>query len=283
MPSPDAEIRIVEVPELKAHATALPYLSYVLGQTQISTLLSREGCCPVRVPVAERFAIHKLVVSQLRTNRDAKTEKDIFQSAIVLAALGERFPGAIEAAVMDLPISARKYLTKALPGVLDYLQGHPRTIDELEGAVARTLPEEDRAFAENDSLGGRQESSPEMLHDQVKAKLAELSDREIHWSDTPFKQVIATVLVANERWAAVHTGKSAQILDREYWPLEEGCKYVLDNSGAAPRTTRQPVDINTVAALQHCYGKRVGALVQEWALRDKDLGIGASNHAERSR
>jgi hypothetical protein len=122
---------------LKAHATALPFLSYVLGQTQMSTVLAREGCCPVRIPVAERFAVHKLVVSQLRTNRDAKTEKDIFQASVILAALGEKYPGAIEAAVMDLPISARTHFVKASTQALDLLQEHPRASEELADAVAQ--------------------------------------------------------------------------------------------------------------------------------------------------
>lgn len=137
VPSPDNEIHIVKVPELQAHATALPYLSYALGQTQTATLISREGCCPVRVPVPERFAIHKLVVSQLRTNRDAKTEKDIYQASVVLASLGERFPGAIESAVMDLPISARKYLVGASVAALTLMQGHPRASEEFGDAIAQ--------------------------------------------------------------------------------------------------------------------------------------------------
>lgn len=135
VPSPDTEIRIVEVPELKAYATALPYLSYVLGQTQMATLISRDGCCPIRIPVAERFAIHKLVVSQLRTNRDAKTEKDIFQASVVLAVLGDQFPGAIDAAVSDLPVSARKYLRSAIAPVLARLQAHPRAAEEFAEAT----------------------------------------------------------------------------------------------------------------------------------------------------
>jgi hypothetical protein len=135
VPSANSQIKIVAVPELKAHATALPYLAYVLGQTQISTLLAREGCCPVRIPVAERFAVHKLVVSQLRTNRDTKTEKDIFQAAVILAALGDKYPGAIEAAVMDLPASSRKYFVKASARALELMQEHPRAVEELSEAV----------------------------------------------------------------------------------------------------------------------------------------------------
>jgi hypothetical protein len=135
VPSPDREIRIVAVPELQAHATALPYLVYALGQTQIATLIAREGCCPVRVPVAERFAVHKLVVSRLRTQRDSKTGKDIHQASVLLAALGDHYPGAIESAVAALPVSARQYLAQAAPHALDLMQSHPRACAELSGAV----------------------------------------------------------------------------------------------------------------------------------------------------
>lgn len=138
VPSADNCIGIAEVPELKAHATTLPYLSYLLGQTQMATLLSSEGACPVRVPVAERFAIHKLVVSQLRPHRDAKTDKDIFQASVLLAALGERFSGALEGAVLDLPVSARRYLRRTQAAVLERLEAHPRAAEEFE-AVMRDL------------------------------------------------------------------------------------------------------------------------------------------------
>ncbi len=136
VPSLDSAIHTVPVPELKAHATALPYLAYLLGQTQMSTLLYREGCCPVRIPLPERFAVHKLLVSQLRPNREAKSNKDIFQATTVLEALGERFPGAIEAAFADLPISARKPVTAAARMVLDKLPQPSRAAEELKEAVA---------------------------------------------------------------------------------------------------------------------------------------------------
>jgi hypothetical protein len=108
-----------------------------LGQTKIATLIARKGCCPARVPVAERFAIHKLLVSQLRVNRDTKTDKDIFQPAVLLVALGEEFPGAIESAVEDLPVSAYGYLVGTLPFAVDLMQGKQRASKELLDAIAR--------------------------------------------------------------------------------------------------------------------------------------------------
>lgn len=135
VPSADTKIRVVGVPELKAHATALPFLGYVLGQTQMTTLISREGCCPVRVPVAERFAIHKLVVSQLRTNRSAKSGKEIFQAAVLIAALGDKFPGAVGQAVEDLPVPARRHLFAAASAALGLMQDHPRACEDLREAI----------------------------------------------------------------------------------------------------------------------------------------------------
>ncbi len=136
VPSRDASIGIAEVPELKAHATTLPFLAYLLGETTMATLLCSEGACPVRVPVAERFAIHKLVVSQLRTGRDAKSDKDIHQASVLLAVLGERFPGAVESAVAELPASALRYLKRAKPAVDEALAASPRALAEFEDALA---------------------------------------------------------------------------------------------------------------------------------------------------
>ena len=80
VPSAGEDCQVVPVPELQAHATALPYLSYLLADSQMGLLMAREGCCMVRVPLPERFALHKLMVSQLRAQRGAKSEKDLFQA-----------------------------------------------------------------------------------------------------------------------------------------------------------------------------------------------------------
>jgi hypothetical protein len=104
----------VAVPELQAYATALPYLGYLLEESQTSVLMAREGCCSVRIPVPERFAVHKLVVSQLRSGRDTKSAKDIDQASVLCAALADLFPGAIQDAVKPLSRGMIKHLRKAL-------------------------------------------------------------------------------------------------------------------------------------------------------------------------
>jgi len=136
VPSPDETFPVVSVPELGAHATGLPYLAYLLEESQTAALLAREGCCAVRIPLAERFAVHKLVVSRLRTERRAKSENDIVQAAVVFAVLAESHPGAIEQAIETVPKRARRYVHAALPLVQRHLERpHPRAWDEL-GAAA---------------------------------------------------------------------------------------------------------------------------------------------------
>ena len=123
---------VVPVPELKAHATGLPYLGYLLAESQTTVLMAREGCCSVRVPVPERFAVHKLIVSRLRTGREAKSDKDVFQACVLCAALAESHPGAIESAVAKIPRRAKKYYKLALESARRLLQQqHSRAWEEL--------------------------------------------------------------------------------------------------------------------------------------------------------
>jgi len=135
VPSTNDEFPVVPVPELKAHATGLPYLGYLLAESQTTMLLAREGCCSVRVPLPERFAIHKLIVSRLRTGRNAKSEKDVYQASVLCAALADTHPGAIDSAVSQVPKRAKKYLKLATESARRFLEGnHLRAWEELSAA-----------------------------------------------------------------------------------------------------------------------------------------------------
>lgn len=135
-PSPDNRIGLVPIPELQAHAATLPYLAYLLGRTHMGLLLGTTGICPVRLPAPERFAVHKLIVSQLRENRDAKVDKDLFQASVLLAALAESFPGAITEAVREMPLSAVPKLKKGLAVARKtYLEAYPDAGEEISSAI----------------------------------------------------------------------------------------------------------------------------------------------------
>lgn len=135
VPSEDESFPTIPVPELNAHATGLPYLAYLLGKSQMGTLLSRHGAVPVRVPDPARFAIHKLLVSRLRTNMIVKSQKDVQQACVLLAMLGEYRTGDIEDACGDLPASARSLVRRALPEVQRLLVAHEGALDELEAGI----------------------------------------------------------------------------------------------------------------------------------------------------
>ncbi len=88
----------------------------------------------MRVPLPERFAVHKLVVSQLRTGREVKSTKDIEQAAVLLAALADLHPGAIEDAVAAVSRKMMKHLRRSFPAVRPMLEEHsPQAWAELSG------------------------------------------------------------------------------------------------------------------------------------------------------
>jgi hypothetical protein len=125
----------VEIPELKAYAKGLPYLRYLLGESQQVPLLSSHGVVLARVPVPERYAVHKLLISQLRS-RGSKPVKDLHQAAILTAVLAERFPGAIQDALGAVPKSAVKYLRRARQALATHLPAAAETAWESLRSLA---------------------------------------------------------------------------------------------------------------------------------------------------
>ena len=137
VPTRGSEIETIAVPELDAHATGLPYLRYLLTETQMGAALSSHGTAAVRVPIPERFAIHKLIVAQLRVGRPEKSRKDLNQAAVLIAALADMFPGAVGDAFEKAPTSSRKHIRKSLARLLPQLESHPRAMEEISLAAGR--------------------------------------------------------------------------------------------------------------------------------------------------
>ena len=125
VPAKGAEISTAAVPELKAHATALPHLRYLIAESQPAAAISRNGCVAVRVPLPERFAIHKLLVARMRRGGDEKSRKDVRQAAILLAALADLYPGAIPEAFAKAPASTKGRIRQSLLEALPLLIDHP--------------------------------------------------------------------------------------------------------------------------------------------------------------
>jgi len=77
-------------PDLAIAATPLRYMDYLLGGLNRRGLVIGSYAFPINLPDPARFAIHKLVIAQLRRGEgDAKRQKDIRQGDELLAGMIE--------------------------------------------------------------------------------------------------------------------------------------------------------------------------------------------------
>jgi hypothetical protein len=135
VPASGDEAGTAPIPELKAHAAALPHFRYLLGETQMAAALSSHGVAAVRVPAPERYALHKLIVSRLRRPGSDKGLKDLRQAAILIAAVGETDPGALAQAYGRTPRSTRSRIRKSLEAIREPLSAHPQAWDEVASSA----------------------------------------------------------------------------------------------------------------------------------------------------
>lgn len=137
VPSKTEEVGVVIIPELKTHATSLPYLDYLLEETFTSILVSRHGVVPLRIPDPARFAMHKLIASVLRINMKDKSNKDLEQACVLIAYLGEHHSGDLENAYHALPEQAKAHIKSLMPAIESRLKkDHESSLDELAYAFS---------------------------------------------------------------------------------------------------------------------------------------------------
>ncbi|MGF6756767.1 GSU2403 family nucleotidyltransferase fold protein [Paraburkholderia sp. GAS42] len=102
------------LPQLRAHATGLPYFRYLVSNPTRGFILGKEHVVPVLLPDPARFALHKLIVSTLRDPlRALKADKDRRQATVLIDALMEKFPDWLQTAASELEEGARPKVAKA--------------------------------------------------------------------------------------------------------------------------------------------------------------------------
>ena len=83
------------MPALRGHAQLLRYLDFLLYQEVNAVALHGAGI-PIDVPEPVRFALHKLIVAQLRhqgvARSAAKAKKDLQQAQALIAVLARQRP-----------------------------------------------------------------------------------------------------------------------------------------------------------------------------------------------
>lgn len=101
-PSFDAEEGLRELAALGVSAQLLHYLNYAIAEPIQAAAVYRDGIL-MQVPRPERFAIHKLIVSDRRTDgpESLKARKDRAQAELLIAILAEDRPGDLREAYAD--------------------------------------------------------------------------------------------------------------------------------------------------------------------------------------
>ena len=101
-PSFSDEQGLRDLPALGVSAQSLHFLNYLIAEPLTVPLLYRSGAL-IQVPRPERFAIHKLIVSERRRGFDAvqKAQKDRSQAAFLIRVLAEEDPHALAEAHRD--------------------------------------------------------------------------------------------------------------------------------------------------------------------------------------
>jgi hypothetical protein len=77
------------LPSLNTEAQPLPFLDYLIHEPEPAVLLHNSGVY-VQVPAPQRYAVHKLIVSQRRPEGVAKRQKDLHQAALLEALVAKR-------------------------------------------------------------------------------------------------------------------------------------------------------------------------------------------------
>jgi hypothetical protein len=121
-----------------SHAQGLPYLPYLFEASQQIPVLSPHGSVMVRVPVPARYAIHRIIMSQLR-KKTRRPEQDLLQAATLIEALVERCPGAIEDAASAVPKSAARHLGRGIKALEQHLPSTDAPVWETLHAALKAI------------------------------------------------------------------------------------------------------------------------------------------------
>lgn len=132
---PGRETHPVFLPQFNAAAQPLDYLEYLLDSPERG-LIVNGGAVLVNLPAPARFALHKLLVAQLRpAAMQAKAAKDLAQASDVLTALLEDRPGDVELAWTALAGRGARWEKAGRRG-LELLRRHDR---DLHARVASQI------------------------------------------------------------------------------------------------------------------------------------------------
>ncbi len=98
------------IPQGRQNVKRSGYRRFVIADPIPAVALYGAGV-PVTVPQPARYAVHKLMVAQLRRPESAKRGKDMVQAKELIAALSTGYPGAVQDALTNARQRGRKWKT----------------------------------------------------------------------------------------------------------------------------------------------------------------------------
>lgn len=126
-PSFEEEEGLRDLPSLGVSAQSLHFLNYLIADPISVAAVYRDGIL-IRIPRPERFAIHKLIISDRRKDGpdSLKAKKDLLQAELLIHVLSEDRPGDLADAYTDA------------------LSRGPKWREHLESSLARTPDSRER-------------------------------------------------------------------------------------------------------------------------------------------
>ena len=110
--------------ELRTHAQTIPLLDFLVAEPVDSVVLSPNQIVPVKVPAAERYALHKLYSSQRRGSQRDKTRKDLEQATTLVTVLEEETPGLLADAWRRMPAAGKPAVKRGARAALNIVGDH---------------------------------------------------------------------------------------------------------------------------------------------------------------
>lgn len=108
-----------EHPNLHVTLQPLKFMEFSLENVQQTALLSGDSATIVNVPHPARFALHKLIIAGEREGAfQVKSNKDIMQAGLLLAALKELQPWEVDDAWADLVSRGKGWTSRAQRGLV---------------------------------------------------------------------------------------------------------------------------------------------------------------------
>jgi len=123
-------------PQLGVPLQPLPFMEFSLEGLEQAALLCPEGAVLVDIPDPARFALHKLIVQGERKGAfRGKSNKDLAQSAHLLAYLGEYRGDQVQEALADLLVRGPAWTARFKQGVTALMKAHPDLATQPVGAM----------------------------------------------------------------------------------------------------------------------------------------------------